>query len=607
MAAGQLARLWGVHAYGTASPPKWAPLRELGYDDAHLASSRTTGFEERFRDAVIHVVLNSLAYEYVDASLRLLGPGGRFLEMGKTDVRDATELADRYPGTTYRAFDMVEAGPDRISEMLADLSTLFEAGHLRPLPLTAWDVRQAPAAFQYVQQARHIGKVVVAMPRRLDPAGTVLITGGTGVLGRQLARHLVERHGVRHLALVSRRGPADPEAAALTAELAHLGAEATVFAADVGDKDALADVVARVPATRPLTAVVHAAGLPRDATVDKITDADLRAVLHVKAAGARHLHELTAGHDLAAFVLFSSVAGLLGGPGQGSYAAANSYLDALAQHRQATGVAGTSLSWGLWAVTSSFTEHMSDVDLARMRRSGLVPMPVEQGMDLFDASLARPEALLAPMRVDMSVLGADGAHETAPPILRGLTRAPVRRAAATTGTVESFTQRLAGLSTADQERAVLDLVRTQVAAVLTYDDPDAIDPGQPFKDLGFDSLTSVELRNRLGAAADLDLPATLVFDYATPAALIDFLRGELVGAGPDPAAVALTHLDAVEKAVGEADVDPAGQELVVARLRALLARWTDTGGEPALHDQLRESSVPEIFDFIDRELGRTSG
>ncbi|MEU4526561.1 type I polyketide synthase [Amycolatopsis sp. NPDC024027] len=601
MATRQLAAHWGVRTFGTASRPKWDALRELGYDDDHLASSRDTGFEDRFRDASIDVVLNSLAHEYVDASLRLLRPGGRFLEMGKTDVREATEVARRHPGTTYRAFDMIEAGPDRIREMLDALSVLFESGDLRPLPLAAWDVRQAAAAFQHMQQARHVGKVVMTVPRPPDPTGTVLITGGTGVLGGQIARRLVKRHGVRHLALLSRRGPGHPGTAPLVAELAGLGAEVTIFAADVGDRQDVADVLARLPVEHPLTAVVHTAGVARDATVDAITAEDLEAVLRAKATGARHLHELTAGRELAAFVLFSSAAGLLGGPGQGSYAAANASLDALAAHRRANGLSGTSLAWGLWSVTSSFTEHMSDVDLARMRRSGLMPLSVEQGLDLFDASFARPEALIAPMRVDTSA-----PRDAVPAMLRGLMRASMRRAATTTaGTADAFTERLAGLSGADRNRAVSDLVRAHVAAVLTYDDPNAIDPGQPFKDLGFDSLTSVELRNRLSTAVALNLPATLVFDYATPTALSEYLCGELIGAGPDPLSAAMAHLEAVEKTVEEAEA-PA-RELVVTRLQALLARWTGTEQEATVGDRIRESSVAEIFDLIDRELGSTGG
>ncbi|MGW1275217.1 MDR/SDR family oxidoreductase, partial [Streptomyces sp. NPDC002491] len=236
-AAVQLARHLGAEVYGTASPAKWDALRAAGLDDARTASSRDLGFEERLRAAThgrgFDVVLDSLAREFVDASLRLLPRGGRFLEMGKTDVRDPGQIAADHPGVVYRAFDLIEAGPDRIGEILADLADLFGRGVLRPLPMAVWDVRRAPDAFRYVSQARHVGKVVLTLPAAPDPAGTVLLTGGPGGLGRITARHLVAEHGVRHLLIAGRRGPDAPGAAELRAELAELGAEVTVAACDV--------------------------------------------------------------------------------------------------------------------------------------------------------------------------------------------------------------------------------------------------------------------------------------------------------------------------------------------------------------------------------------
>ena len=209
MAAVQLARHWGAEVFGTAGPGKWSVLRTQGFDEAHLANSRTLEFAERFRTATggegVDVVLNSLAREFVDASLRLLRPGGHFLEMGKTDIREADEVARRHPDVAYRAFDLQDAGPDRIQEMLGELVALFEQGVLRPLPITTWDVRRAPEAFRYLSQARNVGKIVLTVPAPLDPDGTVLITGGTGTLGGLVARRLVHEHGVRHLLLTSRQ------------------------------------------------------------------------------------------------------------------------------------------------------------------------------------------------------------------------------------------------------------------------------------------------------------------------------------------------------------------------------------------------------------------
>jgi NADPH:quinone reductase-like Zn-dependent oxidoreductase len=246
MAAVQLARHMGAEVFGTASPSKWGALRALGMDDSRLASSRDLEFEARVMKETngrgVDVVLNSLAREFIDASLRLLPRGGRFVEMGKTDLRQADAIAAAHPGVTYRAFDLVEAGNDRIQEMLVELAGLFERGILRPLPTRVWDVRRAPDAFRYVAQARHIGKVVLTIPRAIDPEGTVLLTGGTGALGALAARHLVARHGARHLVLCSRSGGGE----ALKEELEAQGACVTVARCDVSDRDAVRAMLAAI-------------------------------------------------------------------------------------------------------------------------------------------------------------------------------------------------------------------------------------------------------------------------------------------------------------------------------------------------------------------------
>ncbi|MFE3862233.1 SDR family NAD(P)-dependent oxidoreductase [Streptomyces goshikiensis] len=558
MAAVQLARHWGADVYATASPAKWDTLRGLGLTDDKIASSRTLDFENTFRTATdghgVDVVLDSLAREFVDASLRLLPRGGRFVEMGKTDVRDPRDVAATHPGVSYQAFDLTEAGLDRIQEMLTELLGLFEAGALNPIPVSAWDLRQAPEAFRYLSQARHTGKIVLTVPADWNPDGTVLITGGTGTLGALVARHAVTVRGARRLILTSRRGEAAAGAAELAAQLRALGADVTVAACDAADREALAALLASIPAAHPLTAVVHTAGVLDDGIAEALTPERLDRVLRPKADAALHLHELTRHLDLADFVLFSSAAGTFGGAGQANYAAANVFLDALARHRQAHGLPGTSLGWGLWAEASGMTGELDSADKDRMTRSGVLGLSSEEGLALLDTAHHTGDAHLVPMQLDLAPLRqADAAM--VPALLRGLVRAPVRRTAqaATAGTGTPLVEQLVRLPENERDTLLLDLVRDQVAAVLGHATSDAVEPGRAFKDLGFDSLTAVEFRNRLGATAGVRLPATLVFDYPTPTVLAGYLKDELLGSEAAVAAAALPRHPA--GAVAETD-DP---------------------------------------------------
>ncbi|MEV0322966.1 SDR family NAD(P)-dependent oxidoreductase, partial [Streptomyces sp. NPDC050659] len=574
MAAVQLARLAGAEVFASASPGKWDTLRSLGLDDAHIVSSRDLGFEEAVRKTTggrgLDVVLNSLSGEFVDASLRLLAPEGRLIELGKTDVRTQEEITAGHPGVRYRAFELLEAGPERIRTMFAELLAHVAAGELRTLPTTAWDVRRAPEAFRFLSQARHVGKLVLTVPRPVDPEGTVLITGGTGTLGRALARHLAAVHGVRHLLLTGRQGPAAAGVDELRASLAEHGATLTVAACDVTDRAALADIVAGIPSRHPLRAVVHAAGVLDDAVVTSLDAGHLDRVFAPKVDGTVHLHALTRHLDLDAFVLFSSFAGTVGSPGQGNYAAASAFLDAFASRSAAEGVRAVSLAWGFWADSSGMTGHLADTDLARISRGGLAPLTEEEGLALFDAAMASAEVQLAPVRFDTARLSAEIAAGTAPPLLERLARTPRRRGAVPAAArseqggeqgTDTLRDRLVRTDRAERERMVLELVQTQAALVLGHSGGrhQLIDVDRAFKDLGFDSLTGVEFRNRLNAATGLRLPATLVFDHPSPRVLTVHLCGEL-GALLGPDEIETTDIGTETEAVDigtetEADID----------------------------------------------------
>jgi acyl transferase domain-containing protein/NADPH:quinone reductase-like Zn-dependent oxidoreductase/acyl carrier protein len=519
MAAARLALYLGAEVFGTASLGKWETLRQLGMDEAHIASSRTLEFKERFlaetQDQGVNVVLNSLSGEFLDASFDLLGDGGRLIDMGKTDIRDSGEVEKAHPGVSYRAFDLMEVDLGRIQEIFGELLELCEDGVLEPLPVTAWDIRHAPDAFRYMSQARHVGKIVLSMPAALDPERSVLITGGTGGLGSLVARHLVVEHGAQSLVLASRRGAEAPGVAELQGELEALGAQLTVAACDVADRAQLATLIASMPEERPLGAVIHAAGVLDDGVIESLTPERIDRVLTPKLDAAWHLHELTEHLDLSAFVLFSSAAGTIGSPGQGSYAAANAFLDGLAAYRQVRGLAGTSLAWGLWAGTSELTAELSEADLTRMARSGMRALSSEEVLALFDVAHVMDDPLLLPMRLDVVSLRALVKSGDLPALLRGLVNMPTRRA--TEGV--SLVRRLALVSEAEREAVVLELVQREVATVLGHASAQSIDRERAFKELGFDSLTAVELRNRLNTTTGLSLPATVAFDYPTVAML----------------------------------------------------------------------------------------
>ncbi|GGR23361.1 acyl transferase domain-containing protein/acyl carrier protein [Streptomyces netropsis] len=360
-----------------------------------------------------------------------------------------------------------------------------------------------------------------------DPTGTVLITGATGTLGGLVARHLVREHGVRHLLLAGRRGPSAPGVAELADELTRLGADVSVVACDVADRAALRELLVGVPEARPLTGIVHAAGVLDDGVFVLLTPERLDRVLRPKVDAAVHLHELTRelGIELSAFVLFSSVSGVLGGPAQAGYAAANAFLDALARHRHAHGLAATALAWGLWEEISEMTGGPAGAARDRMARTGFLPLATEDGLALFDAAQATGDAALVPVRLDLRALAA---HDV-PPLLRGLVKPSARRAAQHDG--PAWADRLAALPGAERERAVLDLVRDRTATALGFASLHAVEAVRTFQELGVGSLTSVELRNRLATDTGLRLPATLVFDHPTPQELSRYLLSQL----PEPA------------------------------------------------------------------------
>ncbi len=604
MAAVRLARHWGLEVFTTASRAKWDTLRGMGFDEDHIGDSRTLDFEQKFLTATggrgVDVVLDSLSGEFVDASLRLLPRGGVFLEMGKTDVRDAEAVAADHPGVRYRAFDLFEAGADGVAKILSGVSSLTDTGVLRPLPTSTWDVRRAPAALRYLGQARHVGKVVLTMPDAWA-GGTVLITGGTGMAGASVARHVVAHHDVRHLVLLSRRGPDAPGAADLVAELTDAGAHVQVVAADAADRDALGKCLAGIDHQHALSAVIHAAGVIDDAVLTSLTPERVDQVLRAKVDAAWNLHELTRDLDLSAFVMFSSMAGLVGASGQANYSAANAYLDALAAHRRAHGLPAMSLGWGLWEQASGLTGHLEDVDLARLNRDGILALALEDALSLFDQALTVDEPFLVPARIDRGALRVKSAAGTLPPMFNDLIAGPARRqvgdSLAAAHSRSALAQRLSGLPIDEQHGLLLELVRSHMATVLGLPSPQSIAPDLAFSDHGFDSLTAVELRNRLKAATGLTLSPTLIFDYPNPSAIAEHFRTQLVG--EEEQAPATTPVDEeLQRVVASIPVKRLRQAGVLDMLLNL-ASTRDAAdaavGEPARTQDIAEMDLQDLL------------
>jgi polyketide synthase 12 len=598
MAAVQLAQHLGAEVYGTASEPKWETLRALGLDDAHIASSRDLGFQQKFsthRDGKpIDVVLNALAREFVDASLELLGSGGRFLEMGKTDIRSAQWLAENKPEIAYHAFDLLDVDPERMQAMLLEITSLLGRGEMKLLPHQSFPMARLSHVFRFMAQAKHIGKLVVvptASERLARDEGTVLITGAFGPLGRAVAQWLVREHQVRHLLLASRRGLDTPGAQAWVAELERDGAEVTVAACDVAVLESVRALMGLVGAHTPLSGVVHTAGVLEDGVVTSQDTERLTRVLRPKVDGAWNLHLVTEGSDLDFFVLYSSLAGLMGNVGQSNYAAANTFMDALAQSRWREGQPALSMLWGPWA-DGGMAASLSDADTARMRRQGIELLSEERGMDLLGRAMKADSPISVAAAFDPTTyqraLSEDG--RAVAPLFREL----VSRGQGPRVEGQSLRERLDALPTAAREHALLDWVCDEVARVLGLSSGGAVSPTLSLKDMGVDSLMAVELRNRLMALSGEQLSATLVFDYPHVQAIAELLAERVGLAGEEADEAPGVSDDAIRDLLGRISIEELRASGMLSDLMAL-AEGEANG--PAEVESTEEGDVE--FDALD--------
>ncbi|MGS2806029.1 type I polyketide synthase [Nocardia sp. MW-W600-9] len=622
--AGGRAGRYGVRWTAVGTPEGLAPPGSA----AVLGAAPVLGIDDRYPDlaalAAAAPVPDLVVWSEMTGAQQDSAAGDRVktaLETVRGWLADDRFARSRLVVVTRRAAGLPEESPEVAAAAVTGLIRSAQTEY--PGRIVLVDADAAPVSADAIRAAIATGEPQVAvrgdrvLSPRLEPVtapateplsfghGTVLITGGTGGLGALLAQHLVTTHGVRRLLLASRRGDSADGAAELVAKLSGLGAEVRIAACDVTDRDALRDLLTSVPAEQPLTGVVHTAGLLEDSTFHALTADQVDRVFAPKADAAWHLHELTRDLDLSAFVLFSSIAGVLGSAGQANYAAANSFLDALAIRRRAEGLPALSLAWGPWQQDIGMTGTLDRLALSRMERLGLAPLDRADGLRLFDDALTGAEPVQALVHLDTDKLRIEAHSGPVPGALRGFVRTR-DRAVASTSTEPSLGERLHGVAETKRRGLVLDLVRDTVAAVLGYASADEIAPDRGFDELGFDSLGAVEFRNRLSNLTSLSLPSTLAFDYPTAGDLADYLLARTTviapstpAATPDDIARLESLLDRIIATAGDDDETVAGLRGVNNRLRTYLSgRWSDSE-----YDDLDLPSGSELLDLIDEEFG----
>jgi malonyl CoA-acyl carrier protein transacylase len=555
-AAIQLAQLAGAEIFATASSHKWAFLKSIGVN--HILNSRSLDFADQImaitKGQGIDIVLNSLTGEgFIPKSLSVLHSGGCFLEIGKSGVWQPKQVAQLKPDISYFLIDLVQTCQEQatlIRTMLVELMRLFKAGHLKPLPRKIFPITEAISAFRYMQQAKHIGKIVVTLPSAqvndsvpLRDDSTYMITGGLGGLGLLVAEFLV-KHGAKHLVLIG-RSAASATVKSQIEKLEQAGAEIFVAGADVSEKKQLAQVLANIEQSLPpLRGIIHAAGILEDGILSSQNWERFARVLAPKVQGAWNLHTLTQHKSLDFFILFSSAASLFGSIAQANHAAANTFLDALAYYRQAQGLTGMSINWGVWSEIGAGAKRQADKQLQQKGVGSIAP---QQGLQilaqLFSQSVTQVGVI--PIKGLQFLRQWEGL-----PFLSQLK--PETQAKPTINLVK----RLKNLGSVKEQRDYLIAhVQSQVAKVLGFEDSQPIDTQKGFFDLGMDSLTAVELKNRLQNSLGSSLPSTLLFKYPTMEALVDYIANDILvlesPTADEPVIEAVeesSELDAIEKA-----------------------------------------------------------
>ncbi len=527
-AAVQLAQQAGATVFATASPSKWPTLEAAGV--AHVMHSRNLEFSQQILNATdgagVDVVLNSLNGDFIPKSFEALAAGGRFVEIGKIGIWSAAQVAAERSDATYCPFDLLNLSldnPGLIAAMLEHLMLEFQHDRLQPLPHTVFPLQDVVSAFRFMAQAKHIGKVVVTIPdatiattatnQIVKADRSYLITGGLGALGIQVAEWLVNQ-GARHLVLTGRRSPSEKVQQQLH-QLEQSGAMVQVVAADIADRADVQRIITGLET--PLGGVIHAAGVLEDGLLMGQDWASFERVMAPKVAGAWHLHTLTQDRNLDFFVCFSSVAAMLGSPGQGNYAAANAFMDALVHHRRHLGLPGSSINWGPWA-ESGMAAALGRREQARWEAQGIKPIARDRGLAVLGELLTQNATQVGVLPINWSQFIRQFPPDKPLPILSIV--------AATTPAIaqpkSAFRQTVDLANAVDRKTLLLEHLRQQTAKVLNMSSVEAIDPQLGFIELGMDSLMAVELSNRLGSSLEFHVSAAIAFDYPTIESLVDY-------------------------------------------------------------------------------------
>ena len=534
-AAVQVAQAAGAEIFATASPSKWDFLKAQGI--RHLMNSRTLDFADKILQITegegVDVVLNSLNGEFIDRSFEALADDGRFVELGKIGIWDEQQVQQNYPNAKYFPFDLGEvtrANPELIRDLWRELGDRFNQNHFQPLPIKTFPIQASIKAFRYMQQAKHIGKVVLTLPpvtESLKPAvsiereRTYLITGGLGALGLKVAQWIVEQGG-SHIVLTGRRAPSE-KVKAIIKQMESDGANISVILGDISQRQSVQSTIEQLTDSPeggkpPLKGIIHAAGVLDDGLLSQLSWQQFSRVMAPKVEGTWHLHELTQSLSLDFFVCFSSIASLIGSPGQGNYAAANAFMDALMQHRKAIGLPGLSINWGPWSEVGMAAQLDSDVR-DRLRARGVNPLDPQQGLKMLGELLAQPIPQIGAFSIDWPKFTAQLPPGVSLPVLD---RFKSVSGAEKEGYLQGLEQ-LKQIPIAKRRNYLMAHIQAEIAEVLGYDSPDEIALDQPLADLGVDSLMAVELANQLEHNLGPTIPASFLFEHPTLEGLVSYL------------------------------------------------------------------------------------